>query len=88
MAGEELLVGLGAVWIFGTVAARARVCVCACVCLWMSLSARGGAMFHLVNIARRVPPLYRHHHHNWQLAGYMQLQLPCFGQKKGAEEMR
>lgn len=88
MAGEELLVGLKAVGIFGTFAMCVWVCVCARMHVCLSLSARGGAMFHLVNITRRVPPLYSHHHRNWQLAGSMQLQLPCFGQKKAANEMR
>ena len=46
------------------------------------VSASGAAMFHLVNITQPAPPLYCHHHHNWQLAGYMLLQLPCFGPKR------
>ena len=54
------------------------VCVCVCVCV---CSASGAAMFHLVNITQPAPPLYCHHHHNWQLAGYMLLQLLCFGPK-------
>lgn len=80
MAGEELLLGLEADSIFGTVALY--------VCVYVCLSARGGAMFHLVNITQRAPPLYCHHHRNWQLAGYMWLQLPCFGPKTQANEMR
>lgn len=77
VAGEELLVGLEAVVLFGTVV----VCVAGvfvCVHELEFVSASGAAMFHLVNITQPAPPLYCHHHYSWQLAGYMLLQLPCF----------
>ena len=58
------------------------VCVSVRVCARWSLSASGATVFHLVNIIQPAPPLHCHHHHNWQLAGYMLLQLSSFGPKR------
>lgn len=59
-----------------------------CVCELEFVSASGAAMFHLVNITQPAPPLHCHHHHNWQLAGYMLVQLPRFGPQRERENER